>query len=172
VFLGGVLTEGSGWRWVLFVNPPIAALLLIGVFTLLPNERPSSTSLANFDVLGSVLVTRGRLLLVYALVKAPDQHWGSAKTIWELVGAAAPLATFVITESVVKNPLIPLGVFRIPGLGARTSRTCWRSPASGTMFFFLTLYMHTVLGFSPVQAGSAYLPLTLVGGMSAGSPHS
>jgi EmrB/QacA subfamily drug resistance transporter len=168
VLLGGVLTEGPGWRWVLFVNPPIAALLLIGVFMLLPNERPSSTTPANFDVLGSVLVTGGMLLLVYALVQAPDQGWGSAGTIWELAGAAALLATFVITESVVSNPLIPLGVFRIPGLPAADVTSLLAIAGFGTMFFFLTLYMQTVLGFSALQAGSAYLPLTLVGGLSAG----
>jgi EmrB/QacA subfamily drug resistance transporter len=168
VLLGGVLTEGPGWRWVLFVNPPIAALLLVGVFTLLPNERPSSTAPANFDVLGSVLVTGGMLLLVYALVKAPDQGWGSAKTIWELLGAVALLAAFVITQSVVKNPLVPLGVFRIPGLPAADVTSLLAIAGFGTMFFFLTLYMQTVLGFSPLQAGAAYLPLTVVGGMSAG----
>ncbi len=168
VFLGGVLTEGPGWRWVLFVNPPIAALLLIGVLTLLPNERPSLTSLAKFDVLGSALVTGGMLLLVYALVNAPDHGWGSTTTIWELAGAVALLAAFVITESVVKNPLIPLGVFRIPGLGAADVTSLLAIAGFGTMFFFLTLYMQTVLGFSPIQAGSAYLPLTLVGALSAG----
>lgn len=168
VLFGVVLTEGPGWRWVLFVNPPIAALLLVGVFTLLPNERPSSTALANFDVLGSALVTGGTLLLVYALVKAPDQGWGSVETIWELVGAVALLATFVITESVVMNPLIPLGVFRIPGLAAADVTNLLAIAGFGAMFFFLALYMQTVLGFSPLQAGSAYLPLTLVGGMSAG----
>jgi EmrB/QacA subfamily drug resistance transporter len=168
VLLGGVLTESVGWRWVLFVNPPIAALLLVGVFMLLPNERPSSSSLANFDLLGSVLVTGGMLSLVYALVKAPDQGWGAAKTIWELAAAVALLTGFAITESIVENPLIPLGIFRIPGLATADVTSLLAIAGFGAMFFFLTLYMQTVLGFSPLQTGLAYLPLTLAGGLSAG----
>ena len=80
----------------------------------------------------------------------------------------ALLAAFVITESVVRNPLIPLGVFRIPGLAAADLTSLLTVAGFGTMFFFLTLYMQTVLGLSPLQTGSAYLPLTLVGGLSAG----
>jgi EmrB/QacA subfamily drug resistance transporter len=168
VMLGGVITEGPGWRWVLFVNPPIAVVLLVGVILLLPDERPPSTALASFDLLGSVLVTGGMLCLVYALVKAPDQGWGSAKTGWELAGAAALLAAFVATEALVQNPLIPLGVFRIPGLAVADLTNLLAIVGLGAMFFFLTLYMQTILGFSPLQAGLAYLPLTLVGGISAG----
>ena len=91
VFLGGVLTEGPGWRWVLFVNPPIAAALLVAVFLLIPAETRRA-SLGNFDVIGTLLVTGGMLHLVFVLVKAPDQGWGSTKSIVELLGAAALLA--------------------------------------------------------------------------------
>jgi EmrB/QacA subfamily drug resistance transporter len=167
VFLGGVLTEGPGWRWVLFVNPPIAAVLLFGVFALIPAER-GHASLGRFDITGTVLVTGGMLLLVYALVKAPDEGWGSARTIGELAGAGALLLAFVVVESVVANPLIPLGVFRIPGLGAADITNLIAIAGFVTMFFFLTLYMQTVLGFSPMQTGSAYLPLTFAVGISAG----
>ena len=168
VFLGGVLTEGPGWRWVLFVNPPIAAVLLVAVLMLIPGERGGTAGLANFDILGTVLVTSGMLLLVYALVKAPDVGWGSGRTIGELAGAGALLIAFVIVESTVRNPLIPLDVFRIPGLGAADVTDLIAIAGFVTMFFFLTLYMQTVLGFSPLQTGSAYLPLTVVVGISAG----
>lgn len=167
VFLGGVLTEGPGWRWVLFVNPPIAAGLLVAVLLLIPAER-GSAGLANFDVLGTVLVTSGMLVLVYALVKAPDVGWGSARTIAELAAAVALLIAFVIVESTVRNPLIPLDVFRIPGLGAADVTDLIAIAGFVTMFFFLTLYMQTVLNFSPLQTGSAYLPLTVVVGVFAG----
>jgi EmrB/QacA subfamily drug resistance transporter len=166
VLLGGVLTEGPGWRWVLFVNPPIAALLLVGVFALLPDERPSGTSLANFDVLGSLLVTGGMVLLVYAIVEAPNEGWGSLRTIGEILVAAALLIAFVAVESVVAKPLVPLGIFRIPGLASADATTLIAIAGFGAMFFFLTLYMQTVLGFSPLQTGLAYLPLTVAGGMS------
>ena len=167
VLLGGLLTEGPGWRWVLFVNPPIALLLLVGIVRLLPGERPSATSPANFDVVGSTLVTGGMLLLVYSLVEAPDQGWGSARTVWELAGAGALLVVFVIVELIVTNPLIPLDVFRIRGLGAADITNLVAVAGLTSMFFFLTLYMQNILGFSPLQTAMSYLPLTAAIGAAA-----
>src|SRR5262245_29829444 len=103
LLLGGVLTEGPGWRWVLFVNPPIAVLLLGAIFWLIPGEQRRAP-VANFDVVGTFLVTGGMLLLVYALVKAPDQGWGDARTIAELVGAGVMLAAFLANGQRSRNP--------------------------------------------------------------------
>src|SRR4051812_38425709 len=83
VVLGGLLTEGPGWRWVMFVNPVAAVLVLVAVFRLLSRE-PRARRIQNFDLLGAVLATGGMLLLVYALVKAPEVGWGTARTIGEL----------------------------------------------------------------------------------------
>ena len=167
VFLGGVLTEGPGWRWVLFVNPPIAVLLLGAIFWLIPGERRRAP-LANFDITGTVLISAGMLLLVFALVKAPDQGWGSARTIGELVGAGALLAAFVLNEQRSRNPLVPLSIFRIPGLAAADITQLVGVAGFLAMFFFLTLYMQNVLGYSPLQTGAAYLPLTIGVAFSAG----
>src|SRR5919109_957598 len=117
VFLGGVLTEDASWRWIFWVNLPVSALLLIATFRMVSGER-DATRTRNFDSLGAFLVTGGMLLLVYALVKAPDQGWGSARTIAELVGAAALLLAFIVNERLHANPLAPLSIFRINGLGA------------------------------------------------------
>jgi len=95
VLLGGVLTQGPGWRWVMFVNPIAAVFVLGGVFRLISGERRRA-QLRNFDLLGAVLVTGGMLLLVYALVKASTIGWGNARTIGELGGALALLAGFAI----------------------------------------------------------------------------
>ncbi|HWJ32975.1 MAG TPA: MFS transporter, partial [Gaiellaceae bacterium] len=84
VLLGGVLTEGPGWRWVMFVNPIACALVLAPVFRLIEGER--RRRLVNFDAVGALLVTGGMLLLVYALVRAPIEGWGSARTVGELAG--------------------------------------------------------------------------------------
>jgi len=167
VFLGGVLSEGPGWRWVLFVNPPISVFLLVAIFWLLPGERRRAR-VANFDILGTTLVTGGMLLLVFALVKAPDQGWGSGRTIGELAGAGALLALFMINEQRIRNPLVPLSIFRIRGLGAADVTQLIGVGGFVTMFFFLTLYMQNVLGYSPLQTGSSYLPLTVGVGISAG----
>ena len=167
VFLGGVLSEGPGWRWVLFVNPPISVFLLVAIFWLLPGERRRAP-LANFDILGTTLITGGMLLLVFALVKAPDQGWGSGRTIGELAGAGALLALFVLNEQRVRNPLVPLSIFRIRGLGAADVTQLIGVGGFVTMFFFLTLYMQNVLGYSPLQTGASYLPLTVGVGISAG----
>ena len=109
VLLGGVLTEGPGWRWVMFVNPLAAVLVLGGIFWLISGERHRAR-LADFDILGAILATGGMLLLVFTLVKAPDQGWGSGRTIAELAGAFALLAAFVINERRIRNPIMPLSI--------------------------------------------------------------
>ncbi len=167
VFLGGVLAEGPGWRWVLFVNPPICLLVLTAVFVMIPGERRSSR-LADLDLAGTALVTGGMLLLVYTLVKAPDAGWGGARTIGGLAGAFALLALFVVNEARTDNPLVPLSVFRIPGLAAANATQLIALTGLLAMFFFLTLYMQNVLGFSPLQTGAAYLPLCFGVGIAAG----
>jgi EmrB/QacA subfamily drug resistance transporter len=159
VFLGGVLTEGPGWRWVLFVNLPVCALILFGAFRLVPGGRPAGRA-AGFDVPGAVLATGGMLLLVYALVRAPEQGWGSARTIGELATAGVLLAAFTVTELRRRNPLFPLSIFRVRGLAASDAVQMIAFAAFVSVFYFLTLYMQNVLGFSPIRSGSAYLPVT------------
>ena len=167
VFLGGVLTEGPGWRWVLEVNPPIAGLLLFGIFALLPADQADDRT-EGFDLAGAALITGSMLTLVYALVKAPDQGWSDARTITELAASAVLLAAFVVVELGSRAPLVPLSIFRTRGLAAADVTQLVGVGGFVTMFFFLTLYMQNVLGFSPLQTGSAYLPLALAAGISAG----
>ncbi|HEY3737718.1 MAG TPA: MFS transporter [Jatrophihabitans sp.] len=167
VFLGGVLTEGPGWRWVLFVNPVAAALVLPAVFRLIPRDLPGRHR-ASFDVLGAVLATGGMLLLVFALVKAPDQGWGDARTLTELAGALVLLVTFMLNEARHRNPMLPLSIFRVKGLPAADVTGLIAFAGLIAMFFFLTLYMQNVLGYSPIRTGAAYLPLCFGVGMAAG----
>jgi EmrB/QacA subfamily drug resistance transporter len=167
VLLGGLLTEGPGWRWVMFVNPLASLLVLGGIFWLISGDRRRAR-LQNFDLLGSTLATGGMLLLVFALVKAPDQGWGSSSTFAELAGAFALLLAFVVNERRSKNPLLPLGIFRIRGLAAADTTQLIAFAGFLAVFFFLTLYMQNVLGYSPIQTGAAYLPLTFGVIISAG----
>ena len=160
VLLGGLLTEGPGWRWVLFINVPFSAVAFVGAFALLKRDRRRAVRLVNFDALGAFLVTGGMLLLVYTLVKAPDVGWGSGRTIAGLAGAAVLLAAFVANELRVANPLVPLSILRIRGVAAADATQMVAIAGFVPMFFFLTLYMQTVLDYSPIQTGLAYLPLT------------
>nr|WP_206443192.1 MFS transporter [Candidatus Protofrankia californiensis] len=108
------------------------------------------------------------LLLVFALVKAPDQGWGSGRTIGELAGAAVLLIAFLINEQLGRNPLLPLSIFRVRGLGAADVTGLIAFAGLIAMFFFLTLYMQNVLGYSPIETGAAYLPLCFGVGIAAG----
>lgn len=167
VLFGGLLTEGPGWRWVMFVNPVACVLVLPPVLTLLDGGR-RRIQRDGFDVLGAVLATGGMLLLVYALVTAPDVGWGTARTIGELAGAVAALAAFVANELRTRNPLAPLSIFRINGLGFTNATQLVAFAGFLALFFFLTLYMQNVLGYSPIQTGAAWLPLCFAIGISAG----
>jgi EmrB/QacA subfamily drug resistance transporter len=167
VFLGGVLSEGPGWRWVFFVNLPVCVLDLVVVFRLVAGDRRRS-HMANFDILGALLATSGMLLLTYAIIKAPDVGWGKSRTVGGLAGAAALLAAFVLNESRQRNPLFPFSILRIRGLAAADLTQVIAMAGFYAMFFFLTLYMQTVLGFSRIQAGAAYIPTTLGVAISSG----
>jgi EmrB/QacA subfamily drug resistance transporter len=160
VFLGGVLTEEVSWRWVFWVNLPVSAVLLFATFRMVDGGRDRSRT-RNFDSFGALLVTGGMLLFVFALVKAPDQGWGSGRTIGELAAAAGLLIGFVVNERYHANPLAPLSIFRINGLGAANATQVIAIGGFYTMFFLVTLYMQNVLGYSQIQAGSAYLPATV-----------
>ena len=162
MLLGGRAADLLGRRRVL-----VAGTLLIGASSLIGGER-GRARLADFDVRGTILATGGMLLLVFALVKAPGQGWSSTRTIAELAGALALLAAFVINEQRNRNPLLPLSIFRVRGLAAADATQLVAFAGFLAMFFFLTLYMQNVLGYSPIQTGAAYLPLTFGVGIAAG----
>jgi EmrB/QacA subfamily drug resistance transporter len=167
VLLGGALTEGPGWRWVMFINPVVVLLLVPAVLRLVPDDRRRAVR-GSFDLLGSLLGTAGLLVLVYALVEAPDDGWGSATTIGGLVAAVALLVAFVLNERRVRQPLMPLSIFKVRGLAAADLTQLLAFAGFLAMFFFVTLYLQTVLGYSPVETGLAYLPVCVGAGLGAG----
>jgi EmrB/QacA subfamily drug resistance transporter len=167
VLLGGLLTDGPGWRWVFFVNPPAAVLVLVAIARLIPPDGRRART-RGFDLIGAVLATSGMLLLVFTLVQAPDDGWGSAATVLRLVGAGVLLAAFVAKEATGKHPLLPLQIFRVRGLAAADVTQLIAFAGFLSMFYFLTLYMQNVLGWSPIQTGAAYLPLTFAVIVGAG----
>jgi EmrB/QacA subfamily drug resistance transporter len=167
VLLGGVLSEGPGWRWVLLVNEPVCIVALVCVYRLFTDDR-RSPDLRRLDLRGALLSTAGMLLAVYTLVKAPDVGWGAGRTIGGLAGAAAFLALFVVNEARSANPLLPLSVLRIKGLAAADVTQLIGIAGIISMFFFLTLYMQNVLGYSQIKTGLSYLPLCFGVGIAAG----
>jgi EmrB/QacA subfamily drug resistance transporter len=173
VFLGGLLSGGPGWRWVLFVNLPVCALVLLAAFRLIDGDRPGSSGagklrLPEFDALGALLGTGGMLLLIYGLVRAPVKGWGAASTIGELAGAGTLLLAFGVNEVRHPHPLVPPSIFRVKGLAAADAAQVIAMIGFYSTFYFGTLYMQDVLGFSPVHAGSAYVPVALMVAISAG----
>src|SRR5581483_2399938 len=139
VFLGGVLSEGPGWRWVFFVNIPVCLLALGASFTLIAGERKHA-ALAEFDTPGALLGTGGTLLFVYALVEAPNVGWDKPRTIATLLAAALVLVAFVVNERRHLNPLMHLSIFRVKGLAAADATWLLGMAGFFAMFFFLTLY--------------------------------
>jgi EmrB/QacA subfamily drug resistance transporter len=167
VFLGGVLAEGPGWRWVFFVNLPFCVVAIGAAFRLLVGDRGRARR-SEFDGQGAVLATTGMLLVVYGLIKAPDVGWGSAGTIAVLTLGMVTLGMFLLNERNDAHPLVPLAIFRVKGLAAADATQLIGMAGFFSMFFFLTLYMQQVLGYSPIQAGAAYLPVTASLALAAG----
>jgi EmrB/QacA subfamily drug resistance transporter len=166
LIFGGLLATYFGWRWVFFVSLPIAALVLFGAFRILKADhgRPAP---GGFDAVGAVLVTAGMLLLIFTLVKAPAVGWGTGRSIGGLAGSAVLMAAFVVNEQRRAHPLLPLSIFRIKGLAAADATQVIAWAGFYSMFFFVSLYMQDVLGFSPLRAGLSYVPVSV--GIGVGS---
>ena len=161
VVLGGLLTQGPGWRWVFFVNIPVGIITAILTPRLIPESKDEGHA-RSYDVLGAVTVTAGLVLLVYALVNTNRYAWGSARTIGELIGAGVLLALFVAIEArFAAHPLVPLRIFRSRTLSGANVVALLLGLSIFAVFYFLTLYMQQVLGFSPLRTGVAYLPITM-----------
>jgi EmrB/QacA subfamily drug resistance transporter len=161
VLFGGILTDGLGWEWVLWINVPVALVVLALTPGLIPESRSESAT-RNFDTLGAVSVTAGLSLLVYAIVDASDAGWGSTQTIGLLALAAGLLASFVAIELRSAAPLMPFRIFRLRTLTGANAVGLMVGASLFSMFFFITLYMQQVLGYSAIDAGLAYLPLAVM----------
>ncbi|MGH2961018.1 MAG: MFS transporter [Solirubrobacterales bacterium] len=167
VLLGGVLTEYLGWEWVLWVNVPIG-IVAAAIAPMLIRESRAESETRSFDLAGAVTVTAGLSVLVYALVDAEQEGWGSAQTIGLLAVAAALIAAFVAVERRSDSPLVPFGIFRLRTLTGANVIGVLTGASLLSMFFFISLYMQQVLGYSAIKAGLSYLPLALTIIITAG----
>ncbi|MFI1004226.1 MFS transporter [Streptomyces galbus] len=158
VFLGGVFTEWLSWPWVFIIYVPIGAATLAAT-ALLPSVAPRRGAI---DVLGAAAVTAGLALTVFAVVRAPQTSWGATQTVLELVGAAALLVLFLVLQRTSRQPLMPLGIWRVPRLGSANLAMTLLGAAWIPMWYFLNLYLQQVLGYGAFASGAALLPMTLL----------
>ncbi|MEU9607063.1 MFS transporter [Streptomyces sp. NPDC048057] len=156
VFLGGVFTEWASWPWIFIIYVPIgiATLAATGLLPAAASRRGA------VDVLGAAAVTAGLALAVFAVVRAPEIGWGTTETVLQLLGAAVLLGLFLVLQKSVKAPLMPLGVWRTPGLGISNLAMTLLGAAWIPMWYFLNLYLQQVLGYGAFASGAALLPMT------------
>ena len=181
--LGGILTSALSWRWVLFVNIPIGVIATIAALAWLteaarsgpaagpgpaPGAAPGVTPVAapaparRLDVAGAVTVTAGLGVLIYAIVGTESHPWGSAQTIALLAAAAVLLAAFAVIElRLARVPLLPLDLFRSRSVSAGNAVMFLVGAAFFSMWYFLSLYLQNVLGYSALRAGTAFVPMAI-----------
>jgi EmrB/QacA subfamily drug resistance transporter len=161
---GGVLTQAISWHWIFFINLPIGIVALVFGLALIPSLEGTGTH-DGVDVLGAVMVTFAVMLLVYAIVKASDYGWESARTIVVGLVALALLGAFVRLEAHLTHPLVPLRMFRSRNLtGATLVRVLFPIGMFG-QFFLGALYLQHVLGYSAITTGLAFMPMNLAVGI-------
>jgi EmrB/QacA subfamily drug resistance transporter len=159
LLLGGILTSGFSWQWVFFVNVPVGFITFILALRFVPESRVENAS-GGVDVAGAVSITGGLVVLVYALVNAQTAGWVSVTTLGLIAIAAALLATFFFLEMRLRHPLIRLGIFRMRSItGANLAMLLVAAGMFG-LFFFASIYVQEVLGYSALRAGLAFLPVT------------
>ena len=169
LLLGGVLSEALSWEWIFFSNVPIGVAIVFAAFRLVPNSRVEGGN-RHFDLAGAVSVTAGLLVLVYAIVKAEEWGWGSGSTLGLAALAVALLAAFIAIELRSPFPLVRLGLFRMRSLAAANGVFLMVAGGLFALFFFSSLYLQNILGYSPIETGFAFLPVTvgiMIGAMTA-----
>jgi EmrB/QacA subfamily drug resistance transporter len=158
--LGGIITEALSWRWILLINLPIGILGAIVAWSVIAERRPRSSA-SGFDLGGALAITAGLLALVYGIVSAGSEGWGSLAALGPIALGLVLLASFVLIESRVASPLVPLRVFSARPLRVANGVVLLLSAALFPMWYLTTLYLQEVLRLPPLGAGLAFLPMAL-----------
>ncbi|MGW6392823.1 MFS transporter [Streptomyces sp. NPDC055103] len=162
---GGILVEWLDWRWIFFVNVPIALMI---AFLTPRHVKESPRQPGHFDVAGALTSTLGMVALVYGFIRAAQEGWRDPYTIGSFAAAVVLLVTFVLVEKRSRQPITPLHMFADRNRAGTYGIMLCLAAAIFGMFFFLTLFVQTVLDFSPLQAGLAFLPVSAVIAVAAG----
>ncbi|MGW2084192.1 MFS transporter [Streptomyces sp. NPDC001880] len=166
LILGGFLTQALNWRWTFFVNIPFAVIAAVGAYFVI-REPAGSRNRSPLDVPGVVLSALGLVSLVYGFTRAESAGWSDALTIGMFVASGVLLLSFVLTESRVKSPLLPLRVMLDRNRGGVYLSLGLATIGMFGLFLFLTYYLQVVKGYSPIRTGFAFLPM--IAGMITGS---
>src|SRR6476661_2715139 len=168
VLLGGVLTDVLNWHWIFLVNIPIGIAVFVTSLKLLP-AAPGHAAQGRLDIGGAITVTTALMLAVYAIVNGNDAGWGSTQTLGLLALSLVLLAVFLVIESRVSAPLMPLSLFKLRNVAtANVVGVLWAA-AMFAWFFLSALYLQLVLGYSPLEVGLGFLPTNLImGALSVG----
>jgi EmrB/QacA subfamily drug resistance transporter len=159
LLLGGVLTDLVSWPWIFIVNVPVGIVTLALAVRFVPESRVESAP-RSFDLAGALTVTGGLVVLVYAIVKAQAFGWGSGRTIGLIAAGIALLVAFAVIEQRGSAPLMRLSIFRVCTLAVADLVLLLVASGMFGMFFFASLYVQEILGYSPLRAGLAFLPIT------------
>ena len=161
LLLGGVIVDALGWRWVFFVNVPVGAAMLALTPRIVPESRTEGAAQRGYDVQGAVAITLGTISLVFTLMNADRWGWTSGRANSGFVLSAALIAAFVVIERRQEDPLVPFRIFSNRRLCTADATLLVLAAALFGIYFFVTLYLQQVLGFSASQTGVAFLPLSL-----------
>ncbi len=161
VLLGGIITDTLSWRWILFINVPIGLIAAFAAQRMLLEGRNEHAT-RNFDLLGALSATVGLSLLVFGIVRTDTSGWGDSTTLLTIFIGVALLAVFLLIEGrIAKAPLMPLRLFRSRRLSAANTIILLVGAATFGMWFFFSLYLQQVLGYSPLKTGFIFLPMTI-----------
>jgi EmrB/QacA subfamily drug resistance transporter len=158
LILGGVLTSWASWRWIQFVNIPIGVVVLALAPLCIKETEPHQ---GRFDIVGTITGTAGVALLVYALIRAPENGWGDPVTVICFVISVIMFTIFLTAERRVSHPIVPLRLFADRNRSAAYLNMLMFTATILSLFYFLSQFIQKVLGFSPFMAGLAFLPMTL-----------
>src|SRR5207244_1126488 len=158
--VGGVITSGIGWEWIFFVNVPIGVAAV--ALTLRQVQESRDPNASGVDWVGLVTFSGSLFLLVFALIQGNEKGWGSTRILSYLIGSAVLIVLFVIAERRQRRPMLELTLFRKPAFAGASIVAFSISASMFAMFLYLTLYIQDVLGYSPLQAGLRFLPITLL----------
>jgi EmrB/QacA subfamily drug resistance transporter len=167
VILGGLLTEGPGWRYIFFLNVPIGVILAV-VAPVIVAESRAEERRKSFDFAGAITLTAALVLLIYTLGRTADAGWTSVSTIGSLAVVVVLLIAFLTIERRAAAPLIPLHIFTLPVLRTANLTAILLFGTLVTLFFFVSLYMQQVLNYSPIRTGLSYVPLAFITAVGAG----